>query len=101
MIPASFAAFASSIMPVSTICSAIDMPTIRGRNQVRPQSAPSPRLTKMAEKRDFVSAKRRSQASAKASPAPTATPPMAAMTGLSTSMIMRVNSAKGPPGVLR
>ena len=54
-----------------------------------------------AHMRVVGSAKRRSQASAKASPTPITGPCSAAITGFSTSTIIRTSSAIGPAGVLR
>ena len=87
--------------PVSTIISAVERRVIRGRKYVMPQSGAKPRRTMAADQRVVVSAKRRSQARAKAIPAPMTAPVQAAMTGLSTSTIILVNSPMGPAGVLR
>ena len=92
-------AWASRIVPVSTIMRAVERLVTRGKSQVTPQSGLKPRRTMAADMRALGSAKRRSQASAKARPAPMAGPLMAAITGFSTSTIVFTNSAKGPAGV--
>ncbi len=67
-------------------CSA---PMTRGRCQVQPVSATVPSRRKMALKRAAVEAMRMSQA--RDSPAPTATPFTAAMTGLRQWYTVEVN----------
>jgi hypothetical protein len=79
--------------------SAVDRLVIRGRKYVIPQSGAKPSRTIAADIRVVVSPKRRSQASANESPAPITGPLSAAITGFSTSTIIRTNSPTGPAGV--
>ena len=92
--PASLAAGASTIRPVSIHSLAMPMPTTRGRNQLLQPSGMMPRRVNTNPKRASVDASRTSIGSVMVAPIPTEAPFTAAMIGFFNAWM---RSARMPP----